>query len=184
MVAITPLGVFSLLSFTAASALSARQTAYKVYKGDGTAAQGWPGVDDWLDFETLRARNADFYAGACEWLGVGANTAAEEASLRSAILDVADRSGLDARFILAAAYQESAGCVRVKTSYSTNEGYRNPGLLQCFNGDHTCNDPEAGVPLTKPCPASEIHGERPPASFLRSCEAKHARNSRLTGRKA
>lgn len=149
----------SLLSLSQASPLTTRQTEYKTYKGDGSSSSGWPSVSDWLDFDTLHERNTEFYAGACDWLKVDANTDAENHALASAIRDVADESGLDPRFILAAVIQESAGCVRVKTSYSTNEGYRNPGLLQCFEGDHTCNDPEAGVQLTKLCPDSEIHGK-------------------------
>lgn len=50
-------------------------------------------------------------------------------------------------------------CVRVITSPSTNEGIRNPGLLQCFNGKHTCNDPKYGVPMLNPCPTQQINGK-------------------------
>ena len=56
------------------------------------------------------------------------------------------------------------GCVRVKTSVSPNAGIRNPGLLQCFNGEHTCNDAGRGIQLLTPCPEKQINGE-----FLLSC---------------
>lgn len=79
--------------------------------------------------------------------------------LKAAIKQAASDSGLDARFILAAVVQESAMCVRVKTSYSSTQGYRNPGLLQCFNGDHTCNDVDAGIPQLVPCPDAQIKGK-------------------------
>jgi tetrahydromethanopterin S-methyltransferase subunit D len=42
--------------------------------------------------------------------------------------------------------QESHGCVRVKTTWYP---YRNPGLMQCFEGDASCD----GV---NPCPDSTI----------------------------
>lgn len=79
--------------------------------------------------------------------------------MRAAIQKAGSDSGLDPRFILAAVFQESAGCVRVKTSYSPNLGIRNPGLLQGPNGDHTCNDADAGVPQLNPCPDEQINGE-------------------------
>lgn len=79
--------------------------------------------------------------------------------LKAAIKQSGADSGLDPRFILVAVFQESTGCVRVKTSRSTNENIRNPGLLQCFNGDHTCNDPKGGIPILTPCPDEQIIGE-------------------------
>ena len=99
--------------------------------------------------------------GSCEWLGVGANSDSENAALKSSIKEVAEESGLDARFILAAVFKESQGCVRVKTSISPNEGFRNPGLLQCFNGEHTCNDESRGISLRTPCPEEQIKGSCP-----------------------
>lgn len=97
--------------------------------------------------------------GSCKWLGVGANSEAENAALKASIKEVAAESGLDARFIMAIVFQESQGCVRVKTSVSPNEAFRNPGLMQCFNGEHTCNDPGRGISLLTPCPNAEIKGQ-------------------------
>lgn len=96
---------------------------------------------------------------ACEFLGLAPNSADEDEVLKSAIQQAGSESGLDPRFILAAVYQESVGCVRIKTTYSPNLGIRNPGLLQGPNGDHTCNDPAAGVEILDPCPGEEIIGE-------------------------
>ncbi|KAK7227568.1 hypothetical protein V2G26_015571 [Clonostachys chloroleuca] len=138
--------------------LAPRAVAYKTYKGDGTTAQGWPSTSQWASFDTIWNAHVAYTNGACKYLGVGANSAAENNAMKAAIKQVGTDSGLDARFILAAVFQESSGCVRVKTSYSTNEGYRNPGLLQCFNGKHTCNDPKAGVSLRTPCPDDQIKG--------------------------
>ena len=46
--------------------------------------------------------------------------------------------------------QESKGCVRAPT---TNNGVRNPGLMQSHNGRGTCNE---GGNVKNPCPASEV----------------------------
>ncbi|KAH8901163.1 hypothetical protein GQ53DRAFT_850597 [Thozetella sp. PMI_491] len=140
------------------SPLVDRTVAYKNYKGDGTVAQGWPDVSTWADFETLWTTNIAASSGACKWLGLAPNSDAENTVLKAAIKQAGSDSGLDPRFILAAVFQESTGCVRVITSYSTNEDIRNPGLLQDDNGDHTCNDPKAGVPMLNPCPDEQIIG--------------------------
>ena len=70
----------------------------------------------------------------------------EISDIKSAIQSVASQSGVDERFILAIMMQESNGCVRVPT---TDNGVRNPGLMQSHNGQGTCDG-------TNPCPASEI----------------------------
>jgi hypothetical protein len=36
-----------------ASPSSTRAVAYKSYKGDGTAAQGWPDVSNWSSFDDM-----------------------------------------------------------------------------------------------------------------------------------
>ena len=74
------------------------------------------------------------------------NSAAESNALNSAIQQVAGSTGVPASFILAIVMQESKGCVRVIT---TNNGVRNPGLMQSHNGAGTCT----GV---NPCPDSQI----------------------------
>jgi hypothetical protein len=107
-------------------------------------------------------------AGACRWLGLAPNSEAENDVLKASVQQAGSDSGLDPRFILAAIYQESAGCVRVKTSYSPNLGIRNPGLLQGPNGDHTCNDPDAGVEMLNPCPDGQILGKTPNKCYAES----------------
>lgn len=87
-----------------------------------------------------------------EW---GPNSEAEVAVIKSGIESAASASGLDHRFIMAAMMQESNGCVRVPNSVSPNEKIRNPGLFQCANGVHTCN--EDGN-LRNPCPDEQIIG--------------------------
>lgn len=106
--------------------------------------------------------NSATSAGACKWLGLDPNSDAENDAVKAAVKQAGSDSGLDPRFILAAVFQESAGCVRVKTSYSPNLGIRNPGLLQGPDGEHTCNDPEAGVDMLNPCPEEQIYGESRP----------------------
>ncbi|CAG9949407.1 unnamed protein product [Clonostachys rosea f. rosea IK726] len=133
-------------------------TEYKNYKGDGTVAQGWPDIAEWADFETLWTRNIALNEVACNGLSIAPNSDAENAVLKSSIKSGAAQANLDERFLLAAVFQESAGCVRVKTSTSPNEKIRNPGLLQCFNGSFTCNDPGAGVAILEPCPDEQIIG--------------------------
>ncbi|KAH7041595.1 uncharacterized protein B0I36DRAFT_282629 [Microdochium trichocladiopsis] len=168
MVALTPVllaasSVVGLSQAAAAAAVAAaapqpRAVAYKTYKGDGTVAQGWPDVSQWASFDTIWANNVGPSAGACRWLEVGANSDAENAVMKAAIMQAGKDTGLDPRFILAAVYQESSGCVRMYTTRSTTQGYRNPGLLQSFMGEHTCNDPVAGIPLLTPCPDAQIRG--------------------------
>ncbi|KAK0391790.1 hypothetical protein NLU13_1289 [Sarocladium strictum] len=120
---------------------------YTFYTGNGSPAQGWPDFGNWGTYEELWATNSPVMAQSCEWNGWGANDSPEEiAAIDSAIQQVSGETGVDARFILAIVMQESIGCVRAPT---TDNGVRNPGLMQSHNGDGDC----AGV---NPCPAEEI----------------------------
>lgn len=74
----------------------------------------------------------------------------EVGDIYNAIEQVAAEANLDHRFILAVIMQESGGCVRVQT---TNYGFNNPGLMQSFEGTHSCDN--NGV-QTNPCPQSEV----------------------------
>ncbi|VUC21222.1 unnamed protein product [Clonostachys rosea] len=152
----------SMLSLANASPsrtpLETRAVAYKNYKGDGTVGDGWPDLSDWADFETLWSTNIATSAGACKSLSLEPNSDSENTVLKAAIKQAGTDSGLDPRFILAAVFQESTGCVRVKTSYSSNENIRNPGLLQCDDGEHTCNDEKKGISQLVPCPDAQIKG--------------------------
>jgi LysM repeat protein len=71
--------------------------------------------------------------------------------LYESIRTVSGETGVDARFILAVALQESIACVRAPT---TANGVRNPGIMQDHNGEATCN--EGGVVLN-PCPKEKIY---------------------------
>ncbi|KAF2684593.1 hypothetical protein K458DRAFT_404189 [Lentithecium fluviatile CBS 122367] len=139
-----------------ADAQSARslvaRAAYKVFGGDGTVAQGWPSEDQWASFEEIWAANKDTMSKSCTQFGQENNSADEIASIKSAITDVASKSGIASHFLLAFMIQESKGCVRAPT---TNYGVNNPGLMQSFNGQHSCNPDGTGV---VPCPADTITG--------------------------
>lgn len=120
---------------------------YTFYQGDGSAAAGWPAEAAWAPYETMLTANKALMAKACGWNGWGADDSpAEIGAIDSAIQTVSKETSVDPRVILAIVMQESKGCVRVPT---TNNGVRNPGLMQSHNGAGTC----AGVPA---CPADQV----------------------------
>lgn len=120
---------------------------YVFYRGDGSTGAGWPAQSAWGSFDELWGANEPLMRQSCGWNGWGAdNSATEISNIKSAIQQVSGSTGVDSRFILAVMMQESKGCVRAPT---TNNGVRNPGLMQSHNGQGTC----AGV---NPCPASQI----------------------------
>ncbi|TQS33546.1 hypothetical protein Golomagni_06105 [Golovinomyces magnicellulatus] len=88
---------------------------------------------------------------SCSWMNVPNNSGPEVGAIWDGIQKAAAATGVDHRFILAVLMQESGGCVRVHT---TNYGVRNPGLMQCHNGDGTCN--ENGW-VRNPCPNDVIY---------------------------
>jgi hypothetical protein len=95
--------------------------------------------------------NLNNMKNSCQWNGWAENNSDQElADLQSAIRQVSSETGVDARYILAIIIQESKGCVRVKT---TENGVRNPGLMQDHDGSATCND--NGV-VRNPCPKDQI----------------------------
>ncbi|TQV91568.1 muramidase [Cordyceps javanica] len=121
--------------------------SYTFYQGDGSTARGWPAQSAWGSFDQLWSSNVPLMQKSCGWNGWGAdNSAAEISNIKNAISQVSGESGVDKRFILAVMMQESKGCVRVPT---TDNGVRNPGLMQSHNGSGSC----AGQ---NPCPASQI----------------------------
>jgi hypothetical protein len=75
--------------------------------------------------------------------------------LKGAIRQVSQQTRVDHRFILAAVMQETQGCVRAKTSTSPDGTVQNPGILQSFNGTHSCNQ---NGKVSTPCPQKEILG--------------------------
>lgn len=143
------LPIISLVALTTALPHSLKRDAaivdqYIAYTGDGS---NWPAESQWGSFADLWNANMPLISQSCGWNGWGAdNSDAENQALNSAIQQVAGSTGVPASFILAIVMQESKGCVRVIT---TDNGVRNPGLMQSHNGAGTCT----GV---NPCPASEI----------------------------
>ena len=67
------------------------------------------------------------------------NSDQENDFLKTAVIQVSEQTGIDKRFILAIAMQESNGCVHVHSTISPDGQVRNPGLMQDHDGDHTCN---------------------------------------------
>ncbi|KAL2423867.1 hypothetical protein ABEF95_008819 [Exophiala dermatitidis] len=123
---------------------------YTFYAGDGSPAHGWPAVIDWLSFDALFDNLKPYIGQNCVG-NVPGNSPAETEQLRDAILDVANQTYVDPRFIMAVVMQESNGCVRVVT---TAGGNSNPGLMQSYKGKGTCN---VGGQLMSPCPGNVIH---------------------------
>ncbi|KAK8146258.1 hypothetical protein G3M48_003384 [Beauveria asiatica] len=85
------------------------QGGYYVRTFLGNGSYGWPELAQWTNFESIM-------------------------EVKSAIEKVANSSGVDERFILAVALQESGCCVRAST---TNNGVNNPGIMQSHNGNHS-----------------------------------------------
>lgn len=120
---------------------------YKIYLGNGEPSQGWPEHGDWGDFEDMWSKNLEsIIKTGCQ--SGQQNTPENNADLKEAIHNVSKSSDVDARFILAIVLQESSGCVRVQT---TANAVSNPGLMQDYNGTHTCYNKTV-------CPKSEIYG--------------------------
>ncbi|CEJ81500.1 hypothetical protein VHEMI01622 [[Torrubiella] hemipterigena] len=140
--------ILALAGLAAASPLERRYgNTYKPYNGNGSTAQGWPAQSAWGSYDQLWNDNKPLMEKSCGWNGWGAdNSATEINNINSAIKQVAGETGVDSRFILAIVMQESKGCVRVPT---TNNGVRNPGLMQSHNGSGSC----AGK---NPCPKADI----------------------------
>ncbi|KAI7238177.1 hypothetical protein KC330_g2709 [Hortaea werneckii] len=136
---------------------------YTTFTGNGTVGAGWPEMSEWVDFDYMFAANRANMQASCAAWGVPNDSDEEIADLKTAILDLASSTGVDARFILAIVMQESTGCVRVIT---TQYSHFNPGLMQSHNGTGSCNINMAAIGLPgvesegsvqTPCPYSEIH---------------------------
>lgn len=118
---------------------------YVFYTGNGGA--GWPALSAWGSFDQLWNANVPLMRKSCGWNGWGADNSDNEINaIKNAINSVSGSTGVDKRFILAIIMQESKGCVRAPV---TNNGVRNPGLMQSHNGSGSC----AGV---NPCPSGTI----------------------------
>lgn len=128
------------------------RAAYKVFGGDGTPAQGWPQESEWKSFEDLWSANVATTLQSCSQFGMDNNSQEESDNIKKAIQEVSGASGVKAEFLLSIVMQESKGCVRAPT---TNYGFDNPGLMQSFQGTHSCNPNGQGV---VPCPYDMIKG--------------------------
>ena len=115
---------------------SVEPVEYITFRGDGSYDAGWPSDTDFKSFEELLAINAEVMRSSCGWHGWGVDDSEQEiADIRTAINQIAGETGIDERFILSVVMQESKGCVRAPT---TDNGVRNPGLMQSHNGETSC----------------------------------------------
>ncbi|KAF2201475.1 hypothetical protein GQ43DRAFT_335426, partial [Delitschia confertaspora ATCC 74209] len=131
-----------------------RDSAYKVFGGDGTTAQGWPAKSSWKSFNDLWNANLGLLKSSCtQFNGAPNNSDDEINAIKAGITEAAASTGLPAEYIFVVIMQESKGCVRAPTS---NYGVRNPGLMQDHNGANTCN--ENGRNWQNPCPRNTIVG--------------------------
>ena len=121
-----------------------------MFTGDGSSSAGWPSQDSWVDFDTAFQASTVTMKASCTQFDQTNDSDQEISDIKSAIQSIASESGVDSRVILAIMMQESNGCVRVQT---TDNGVRNPGLMQSHNGDGTCWNNGVG---TNPCPSSQI----------------------------
>lgn len=128
------------------------RSAYKVFGGDGTPAQGWPQESEWLPFEKAWSANVATTLISCSQFSQENNSNEESENIKKAILEVAAESSIKPEFLLSIVMQESKGCVRAPT---TANGFANPGLMQSFEGTHSCNTNGA---VQNPCPYDVIKG--------------------------
>jgi len=108
---------------------------------------------------------------SCSQYGVPNDSGPEVGAIYDGIQAIAAQSKLDHRLILAVIMEESSGCVRGKqalcvviqnrqqkltkqTVPTTTGPYRNPGLMQDFEGYYTCN--HGGGNVDTPCPTNTI----------------------------
>ena len=125
------------------------QAMYTEYDGDGSAADRWPKMSDWLSFQAQISNLQTVIGQNCPD-GVPSNSQAETTQLVNSILTVGAGTFLDPRWILATVMQESNGCVRVKTNLLNNP---KTGVLQSYYGRTSCNH---NGTLEIPCPAATI----------------------------
>lgn len=89
----------------------------------GGPASNFPHPSQWASYAALWTQNSRLMKYH--------DSDAEIALIKHAIEKVATESGVDVRVILCIIVQESGGNVRIPT---TNNGVRNPGLMQSHNG--------------------------------------------------
>ncbi|KAM3550806.1 hypothetical protein MY1884_008051 [Beauveria asiatica] len=98
-------------SGTNTGGISGGRTYIKTFVGNGEPTSGWPA--QWIDFDSMWMNNLDnVISQSCNAFRQANNSDLESADVKSAIENVAQSSGVDKRFILAIALQESGCCVR------------------------------------------------------------------------
>jgi len=108
---------------------SATNTPYTYYSGP---ASNFPDPSEWVSFDAMFEANRPIMSQSCGWNNWGPDNSNHLNNyIKTYIQDVARDSLVDHRIILAIIMQESNGCLRVPT---TNNGVRNPGLMQSHNG--------------------------------------------------
>ena len=126
------------------------ENGYHFLSGDGSYADGWPDVSDWLSFDKMWDNLQPSFGQNC--IGnVQGNTPDETTQVKAAITFIGNLTYVDPRFILAVVMQESTGCVRVPT---TGGLPGNPGLMQSDQGEGTCN---SNGSVLMPCPCASIY---------------------------
>jgi LysM repeat protein len=101
----------------------------------GGPASNFPDPSQWQKYPLLWATNSRLMKFN--------DSDSEIALIKSSIETVARESGVDVRVILCIIIQESGGNVRVRT---TNNGVRNPGLMQSHNGaEFNPSDPAGSI---------------------------------------
>jgi LysM repeat protein len=101
----------------------------------GGPASNFPDPSQWQKYSLLWESNS----GLMKFN----DSDSEIALIKSSIDTVARESGVDVRVILCIIMQESGGNVRIST---TNNGVRNPGLMQSHNGvEFNAGDPAASI---------------------------------------
>ncbi|KAL9624354.1 MAG: hypothetical protein Q9160_001316 [Pyrenula sp. 1 TL-2023] len=106
--------------------------AYVSYSGP---ASNFPPQSQWASYASLWTANSRLMKFH--------DSDPEIAHIKSAIETVSRASGVDVRVILCIIVQESGGNVRVPT---TNNGVRNPGLMQSHNGaEFNAADPAGSI---------------------------------------
>jgi LysM repeat protein len=107
------------------------------YRGPASA---FPPVEKWIEFSALWDQNAPTMKQSNLWPG---NTEEQNQIIHEAIIQVASESSIDQRLILAVIMQESQGHVHIPT---TDNGVRNPGLMQSHNGvEYSDSDPRGSI---------------------------------------
>jgi LysM repeat protein len=98
-------------------------------------ASNFPNPSQWASYSALWNQNSRLMKFN--------DSDSEIALIKTAIEQVARESGVDVRVILCIIVQESGGNVRVAT---TNNGVRNPGIMQCHNGcEFNPHDPAGSI---------------------------------------